>query len=112
MPSLTEHQSIKVASRLYEKLISPVAVPVLVFAIAYLLLRIKNRESQTRSPLGFWFTVALWIACERFALAWHDEIGSAWQMHPSVTMAATFVIFMVMFIPLMTVLVRRPKNIS
>jgi hypothetical protein len=97
---------------MYEKLISPAGVPVLVLAIAYLLQRIKNRESQTRPPMGFWFTVALWIAGERFALAWHYEIGSAWQMHPTAALAVTFVAFVVISIPLMTVFVRRQKNIS
>jgi hypothetical protein len=78
-----------------EKLFSPLLFPAGLLAAAWLLRRIQNpdREIQ-RANLRFWLGSATVIACGEYAVAWHNEIGSAWQTSPALTLLGTFIAFL------------------
>jgi hypothetical protein len=78
-----------------EKLFSPLLFPTGLLAAAWLLRRIQNPDTQIqRANLRFWLGSAIVIACGEYAVAWHNEIGSAWQASPVLTLFGTFVAFL------------------
>jgi len=79
-----------------EKLFSPLLFPAGLLAAAWLLRRIQNPDSEIRrANLRFWLGSATVIACGEYAVAWHNEIGSAWQTSPVLTLFGTFIAFVV-----------------
>jgi hypothetical protein len=77
-----------------EKLLSPLLFPAGLLAAAWLLRRIQNPDPQIqRANLRFWLGSATVIACGEYAVAWHNEIGSAWQTSPALTLFGTFAAF-------------------
>jgi len=48
-----------------------------------------------RAKMRLWITIAAAVACAGYAIAWHNEIGSAWQNHPEFTLFATLIVFVV-----------------
>jgi hypothetical protein len=48
--------------------------------------------------MRFWIVCASVMACGKYALAWHSEIGSAWHSHPGLTLLSTCIVFMVVFL--------------
>jgi hypothetical protein len=81
---------------MFAKVISPLGFPLLLTFISWFLLRnqIANRTVR-RAKMRLWLAIATAIACGDYAIAWHDEIGSAWQHHPEFTLLATLIVFMV-----------------
>jgi hypothetical protein len=77
-----------------EKLLSPIALGLSFLVVSWLFGRIQG--SNRAWPTSFWIGVACLITCGRYAIAWHYEIGSAWQSHPTLAMLSTFVVFMLM----------------
>ena len=78
-----------------EKLFSPLLFPTGLLAAAWLLRRIQNPNPEIqRANLRFWLGSATVIACGEYAVAWHNEIGSAWQTSPSLTLFGTFIAFL------------------
>ena len=77
-----------------EKLFSPLLFPTGLLAAAWVLRRIQNPDPEIRrANLRFWLGSATVIACGEYAVAWHNEIGAAWQSSPLLTLLATFVAF-------------------
>jgi hypothetical protein len=89
------------------RLISPLVSPLLVLCSGYLLGRVADYYQAPRKKIGFWVVLASWIACFKYALEWHNEIGEAWQSHPNIALGLTLIVFMILS---MTAIVTvRPK---
>jgi hypothetical protein len=77
-----------------EKLLSPLLFPAGLLATASLLRRIQNPDADIRrANLRFWLGSATVIACGEYAVAWHNEIGAAWQSNPTFALLGTFIAF-------------------
>jgi hypothetical protein len=74
-----------------EKLLSPIALFLGVLISGWLFGQIQGPDRAIR--LRFWIFVSSGVACMSLAVAWHNEIGSAWQNNPHVTALATFAFF-------------------
>jgi hypothetical protein len=77
-----------------EKLLSPLVFPLGFLAATWVWLRIQSPDHKVgRAKIRFWIACASVIACGKYALAWHSEIGSAWQTHPGLTLFGTLIVF-------------------
>ena len=77
-----------------EKIISPVGFPLVLLVIFWFSERNKNPERKAdRATMRFWTGVCILIACGEYDVAWHNEIGLAWQNHPELALFATLAIF-------------------
>ena len=47
-----------------------------------------------------WVVIAVVATCVSYAKAWHNEIGRAWQNHPSPTALLTLLVSMVLWFAL------------
>ena len=94
------------------RLISPLAFPLLFLGISYLLGRIANHHQAPRKKIGYWVVVASWIACVEYAREWHNEIGEVWRNHPNIAVCSTFVVFMILWTMLASLVQSRQKTAS
>jgi cytochrome bd-type quinol oxidase subunit 2 len=76
-----------------DKIVEPIMFPLLLVGLFWLSERNKNPDHRAnREKMRFWVGVAILIACGELAVAWHNEIGSAWQNHPELTFFATLIV--------------------
>jgi len=77
-----------------DKIVEPIVFGFLFVALFWFSERNKNPERKVnRSKMRFWVAVATWMACAELATSWHNEIGSAWQNHPELTLFGTLMVF-------------------
>jgi hypothetical protein len=78
------------------KVFSPLGFPLLFVVISWVWLRNQSADHKAaRAKMRLWIVIASMIACGDYAIAWHNEIGSAWQNHPEFTLFATLIAFAV-----------------
>jgi hypothetical protein len=78
------------------RLISPIGFPLFFLAGAWFMERYASPDHKApRKKMRWWFVISFLIACSRYAETWHNEIGLAWQKHPSLTEFLTFVVFLI-----------------
>jgi cytochrome bd-type quinol oxidase subunit 2 len=78
------------------KVLSPLGFPLLFVVIGWIALRNQRADHKAaRSKMRLWIVIASMIACGDYAIAWHNEIGSAWLNHPELTLFATLIAFAV-----------------
>jgi len=86
------------ADSLMEKLISPAGFPLVLFAIFWFSERNKSPERKaSRAKMRFWAGLCGFMACADYAVAWHNEIGMAWQNHPELTFFSIFAVVGALF---------------
>jgi hypothetical protein len=77
------------------KFLSPIAWSLGFLICTWVWLRIKSPDHKVgRAKMHPWIGVASFIAGGKYAVAWHSEIGAAWQNHPILALLSTFVVFM------------------
>ncbi len=82
---------------MFAKFLSPVAWSLVFLACAWFWLRIQSLgHKMGRAKMYFWIWTASFIALGKYAVAWHYEIGTAWQNHPTLALLSTFIVFMLM----------------
>ncbi len=76
------------------RIVGPIVFGFLFVVLFWLSERNKNAERRVdRKKMRFWVAFATWMACAEFASTWHNEIGSAWQNHPDLTLFGTLIVF-------------------
>jgi hypothetical protein len=79
------------------KIVEPVVFGFLFVVLFWLSERNKSPERKVdRKKLRFWVAFSVWMACAEFASAWHNEIGSAWQSHPDLSLFGTLIVFAIL----------------
>jgi hypothetical protein len=79
------------------KFLSPIAWSLGFLACTWLWLRIQSPDHKVeRGKMHFWIGMASFIAFAKYAVAWHYEIGAAWQNHPILALLSTFIVLTLM----------------
>jgi len=79
-----------------DKFLSPVVFPLILLGLCWLSERNKSPDhTPNRDRMRFWIACWTLLAVGDYAIAWHNEIGHAWQSYPTVTFFSTLVIFVV-----------------
>jgi hypothetical protein len=79
------------------KIIEPFAFGFLFVVLFWFSERNKNPEHKVdHEKMRYWVAFATWMACAEFASTWHNEIGSAWQNHPDLTLVGTLIVFAIL----------------
>src|SRR5438270_2373915 len=85
--------SIRGSDRMVSRIVEPILFGFLFVVLFWLSERNNNRERKVdRKKMRFWVAFSAWMTCVEFASAWHNEIGSAWQNHPDLSLFGTLVV--------------------
>jgi len=76
-----------------DKFVSPMVFALILVSLSWLSERNKSPDRKPdRRRMRFWIACWSLMACGEYALAWHKEIGLAWQNHPGLTLFGTLIV--------------------
>ena len=82
------------------RLVSPLVFPAIFLGFVWLIARRASSDHKVGHEMDRWIVTAVVAACVSYARAWHNEIGWAWQNHPSPTALLTLLVSMVLWFAL------------
>ena len=69
------------------RIVEPIVFGFLFVVLFWLSERNNDPERKVDGKkMRFWVAFSAWMTCVEFASAWHNEIGSAWQNHPDLSL--------------------------
>ncbi len=79
------------------RIVEPIVFGFLFVVLFWLSERNNDPERKVDGKkMRFWVAFSAWMTCVEFASAWHNEIGSAWQNHPDLSLLGTLVVFAIL----------------
>ena len=82
------------------KLVSPLVFPAIFLAFVWRIAKRASSDHKVGHEMDRWIVIAVVATCVSYAMAWHNEIGRAWQNHPSQTALLTLLVSMALWFAL------------
>jgi hypothetical protein len=83
---------------MFHKLVEPIVFPLILLGLFWFSERHKGPDRKADwQKMRFWIGVCSLMACGEYAVAWHWEIGLAWQNHPNWALFSTLAVFVALF---------------
>ena len=82
------------------RLVSPLVLPAIFLVFVWVIARRASPDRKVGHEMDRWTVIAVVATCVRYAKAWHNEIGWAWQNHPSQAALLTLLVSMALWFAL------------